>query len=223
MSTLFRRSPTASQPNTFSDPFQQKKGWKPRVPAPAPLPYDPIYEGRLAQLSTQKSMGLADVAAGRETVQRNYGFNIDGTENSADPYSRLARLRADYEKVKRGANNNFAASGQLYAGSYQNQINDNQDANGYAYDQLRKDFQNQVAGLNRQESGINADYSQGVYTAGVDRYTNSLEDIATGAVAPPSRSTRMQAVLEALSKPKRWKTGHLAKLQKEARQNGWIR
>src|SRR5574343_988620 len=107
---------------------------------------------------------------------------MDGSENTSDPYSRLAQLRADYEKIKRGAGVNYAARGQLYSGAYQNQINADQEVQNRSIDALRKDFGDQSASLRNRSSEIWNTYGQGLTAASNARIDSASNDVATGAV-----------------------------------------
>lgn len=241
MSIPITRPPLASQPSPFSDPFatkgtpatQKSKKWQPKPVAPSPAPYDPNYENTLAALGRNRDIGLNGVNYNRSMLQKNYGFNSDGTENTTDPYSRLATLRADYERIKRGTVNNSAASGQLYAGSRQNMDNFNLDNQNRDYSNLKSDFDQQDFSLTQQQTGIQNDYTTGVMDAGTLRNEQQSQAVATGAAPVAGNMTRKQAVLGALKKHRApggqgymagagYSPSHLRRLMKEAKKNGWI-
>jgi hypothetical protein len=190
------------------------------APKPAPAPWDNRYEQTKASLTQNRDVALANVTADRNQTAQNYGFNFDGTENSTDPYSRLATLRADYEKIKRGSSVGYAARGQLYAGSFQNQVNSDQEQHNRSYDSLRKDFQQTSNQIRDREAEINAGYNSGLTEAGNTRIDQAAEGVATGEAPVAAAPTRKDAVLAALSQNLTPKTRK--RLQNEARSNGWI-
>lgn len=195
----------------------------PSTPAPGPAPWDTQYESTLAALNKRRDSSLTNLAANRTAMQKAYGYNLDGSENTADPYSRLSTLRADYEKIKRGSSVGYAARGQLYTGAYQNQVNSNQEAQNRALDSLRKDWQSQVNSLNEQESDIYGSYNSALTDAMNTRIDRAASNVADGTAPVATAKTRRESVLEALSTPKKWKPGHLQNLINEARKNGWIK
>lgn len=216
------------------NPFKSKAQWakvgtigsakppKPAAaaPAPAPAPWDSQYAGTVASLTQNRDTSLANVAANRATLQSTYGYNLDGSENTSDPYSRLAQLRADYEKVKRGSGVNYAASGQFYSGAYQNQVNSDQEGQNRSLDALRKDFNDQAANLRNQETSIYNEYNSGLTSASNQRIQSAADAVANGDSPVATASPRMQAVLSALAG--KLSPSHRRKLRNEALKNGWI-
>lgn len=195
---------------------------KPATPAPSPAPWDSRFEQTKASLISNRDTALTNLANDKTRLQSTYGYNMDGTENTSDPYSRLAQLRADYEKIKRGSSVSYAARGQLYSGAYQNQVNADQEAQNRSLDSLRKDFADQSAGIRNQETGIWGEFNSGYTDASNARIDSAANAVATGEAPVATAKTRKDSVLAALSTPKKWKPGHLKNLLKEAKQNGWI-
>lgn len=111
-----------------------------RAAQPTPQPFDPA----LAQqgLIAGRNIALADSGAAYDTgnLGFDYGYNPDGTVNTANPYSRAALYQLAYTNSKRATTNGMAAQGQLYSGAYGHQqgLNDqsyaqNEAANRLAY------------------------------------------------------------------------------------------
>lgn len=189
-------------------------------PAPAPAPWDPQYEQTRASLAQNRDTNLANLAADRSTLQSSYGYNLDGTENTSDPYSRLAMLRADYEKIKRGSSATLASAGMGYDGAFQNAVNRNQENQNRALDALKKDFGQQATALRNQETSIYNDYTSGITAAGNERIDRAASNVADGTAPVATPNTRMQAVLNALAG--KLSPSHRKRLENEARKNGWI-
>lgn len=97
---------------------------------PAPQPFDPALEAQKLTAGRNIALGNAESAYQTGNLNFDYGYNPDGTLNTANPYSRAALYQLGYENQKRGTTNSMAAQGQLYSGAIGNQRNT--DARGYA-------------------------------------------------------------------------------------------
>lgn len=185
-----------------------------------PAPWDTQYEQTKSSLNQSRDSRLTNLAADRSTLQTSYGYNLDGTENSSDPYSRLASLRADYEKIKRGSSANLAAQGMGYDGAFQNAVNQNQESQNRNLDSLKKDFQGQANSLRNQETEIWNEWSGGLTSAGNERIDRAASNVADGSSPVAVPNQRRDAVLSALSG--KLSPSHRDRLRKEAMKNGWI-
>lgn len=197
----------------------------PALPPPtptAPAPWDSQYENTVANLNSTRGAALTNLAAEQSRAQSDYGYNMDGSENTSDPYSRLATLRADFEKIKRGAGTSYASRGQLYSGAYQNQINANQEGQNQSLDALRKNFQDYSANLRGRSTDIWNTYNSALTAAGNARIQQAADATATGEspTLQMGPTGRHAAVLSALSG--KLSPSHRARLVAEARKNGWI-
>lgn len=188
---------------------------------PAPSPFDAAYEEGKSTLGLNRDNALAAIAKQRTQTSQDFGFNKDGTENTLDPFSRLANLKADYQKIKRGSSASYAARGLGYDGSYQNKVNDNFDGNLRNTDNLKKDFAAANTALDNQELSVNSGYNTDLSGLKWTKTQADAQDISSGNkdVGAPV-NTRRDAVLSALSKTLTPK--HRKALQAEARKNGWI-
>jgi hypothetical protein len=86
-----------------------------------PQPVDPNFEN--AKQTASRNIAIA---GGESTYQQgnlnfDYGYNADGSINTANPYSRAAMLQLGYENQQRGTTNSLASQGQLYSGALVNQ------------------------------------------------------------------------------------------------------
>jgi hypothetical protein len=90
-------------------------------PVAQPQPVDPNFEN--AKQTASRNIAIA---GGESTYQQgnlnfDYGYNADGSINTANPYSRAAMLQLGYENQQRGTTNSLASQGQLYSGALVNQ------------------------------------------------------------------------------------------------------
>jgi hypothetical protein len=95
-------------------------------PAPTPQPVDPALLN--AQLVANRNVAISKGQAAYDTgnLGFDYGYNPDGSVNTANPYSRAALYQLGYENSTRGTTNSYAAQGQLYSGALQNAQGENQ-------------------------------------------------------------------------------------------------
>lgn len=195
------------------------------APAPGPAPWDTAYEQGKSGLDKDKTAALGQIAKKRVNTSLLYGLNADGTENTTDPYSRLAVLKADYEKIKRGSSASYAARGLGYDGAYQNKINSNAENQGRGLDSLRKGFQQENMSLDDAELGVHSAYNSGLNDLNWRKADSASAKVETGeqdvaGPAPAGEPTRKDKVMAALST-------HLTpatrkRLREEAKKNGWI-
>lgn len=115
-----------------------------------PAPYDPTVDQ--AALVGGRNVAIANGNAAYDTgnLSFDYGYNPDGSVNTANPYSRAALFQLAYTNSKRGTLNSMAAQGQLYSGAYGTA----QNLNDYNY--AKNDSENRTAfqrGLHGIQSG----------------------------------------------------------------------
>lgn len=119
--------------------FQLAADWKklhpgrprpssPAAPAPGPktgpffdtaatLPETPEYAIDRGRIDRDLHQAEADITARELETEREFGFN-----DVSNPYSRAAMLKQSYERSRGGAEISLAGRGQLYAGSFQNEM-----------------------------------------------------------------------------------------------------
>lgn len=239
---MAKRSGGAAGFTNFISPFASNKpslvgnhpAIKPVAPAsptaaapagPSSAPFDAAFDQARSGLDLNKTNSLAAIAKARGNASQIYGLNADGSENTRDPFSRLATLRSDYEKIKRGSSASYAARGLGYDGSYQNKINSDNENNMRGNDALTKSFAAENTALDDQERGVNAGYTTELSSLAFQRAQGASQAVATGqsdVAGPPAQAatpTRRDAVMAALS-------GHLGpavrkRLRAEAASNGW--
>ena len=229
--------------SNFKSPFQRSATWGPaagnpavqtdqtagaaQAPAWAPgqAPWDTAYEKSVSGLDLNKTNALASIAKARANTSQLYGLNADGTDNTTDPLSRLASLRADFEKLKHGSSASYAARGLGYDGSYQNKVNSDYQSNMRSTDALKKDFAAANTSLDNQTLQVNSNYNTDIAGQEWNRASAAAQNVATGAVdvgapaSPTAAPTRRDAVMAALN-------GNLGptvrkRLAAEAKKNGW--
>lgn len=190
------------------------------APTPVVAPWDSAFESTRSTLDLNRNSSLAGLAARRTQARQDYGINEDGSENTTDPYSRLATLKADYAKIKRGSSANLAGAGFGYDGSFQNQVNADQEGESRGRDSLMKAFNAQMADYNQQEVGIGQQYNTDLTNAGNSRIDKQAAAVADGSNTVYAPSPRRDAVLKALAGRLRPQTR--ARLMREAQKEGWV-
>jgi hypothetical protein len=126
------------------------------LPGVTPQPYDPALAEQ--QLVGGRNIALANGESAYQTgnLGFDYGYNPDGTVNTANPYSRAALYQLAYTNSKRATTNGMAAQGQLYSGAYGHQqgLNDEAYARNEAGNRLA--YQRAIHGV---QSGKLATYA----------------------------------------------------------------
>lgn len=133
--------------------------------AVSPQPIDPNVIN--AQLIGNRNVAIGNGEAAYQTgnLGFDYGYNPDGSINSANPYSRAALYQLGYENQQRGTTNSLAARGQLYSGALLNQRG--LDASGYAQAEAanRLGYQRSLHGIQAGQLGTAANAGTGVSDA----------------------------------------------------------
>jgi hypothetical protein len=106
----------------------------------SPQPVDPALEEQRLIANRNVALGKGEAAYQQGNLGFDYGYNPNGTINTANPYSRAAMLQLGYEHQQAGTTNSYAAQGQLYSGAIQNALGEgsrqygaNEAANRLAY------------------------------------------------------------------------------------------
>lgn len=155
-------------------------GFTPAPPPPAvaqPQPVDTAFEQ--AKLTANRNVALSNSETAYQTGNLNfdYGYNPDGTINTANPYSRAALYQLQYENQARGTTNSLAAQGQLYSGALENQRGI--DSTGYAINEA----QNRLAyqrGLHALQAGKLGTYAQNALGVSDADYSSLLKSTYPG-------------------------------------------
>lgn len=163
--------PTFTSPqNSFMQPGQS--GYRPAQPASpsvpsagpggAPVGGRPLdWQEQAYGLSASRNLALSNAGAAyqRGSLEQEFGYGPSGL---ADPYSRAARLEENYKRSKLGTTNSMASAGQLYSGAYGRAQNENQRQYSIAADQNRRQYDQQIYGLNQAQAQAAAQYETGV-------------------------------------------------------------
>lgn len=134
----------------------------PAAPGTTPQPYDPSLDQ--AALIANRNVALAQGEGAYQlgNLGFDYGYNPDGSLNTANPYSRAALYQLAYTNSKRATTNSMAAQGQLYSGAYGHQqgLNDQAYAQNEAANRLA--FQRAVHGVQSGQLNTYANAGTGV-------------------------------------------------------------
>jgi hypothetical protein len=103
---------TAPPPGTFPSSSGGSSG------GATPPPYDPSVDE--AAIIGGRNVAITNGNAAYDTgnLSFDYGYNPDGTVNTANPYSRAALYQLAYTNSKRGTLNRMGSQGELYSGAY---------------------------------------------------------------------------------------------------------
>lgn len=133
-----------------------------------PRPPDPGLEN--AQLVANRGVAISRGNAAYDTgnLGFDYGYNPDGSINTANPYSRAALYQKQYEESKLGTTNSLAAQGQLYSGAMANAQGRNDSAYGQNEAGNRLAFQRGLHGIQTGQLGALANAGMGVSNSDFD-------------------------------------------------------
>jgi hypothetical protein len=147
------------------------------LPGVTPQPFDPALAEQ--QLIGGRNIALANGESAYQTgnLGFDYGYNPDGTVNTANPYSRAALYQLAYTNSKRATLNGMAAQGQLYSGAYGHQqgLNDETYARNEAGNRLA--YQRAIHGV---QSGKLATYANAGTGVGDADFSSLLKSTYPG-------------------------------------------
>lgn len=137
----------------------------PAPPSPTPQPVDPNVLN--AQLIGNRNVAIGKGEAAYDTgnLGFDYGYNPDGSINTANPYSRAALYQLNYEHQQAGTTNSLAARGQLHSGAIQNQRNLDASNYGQATAANRLAYQRGLHSIQTGQLGTLANAGTGVSDA----------------------------------------------------------
>jgi hypothetical protein len=135
------------------------------TPGVTPQPYDPAAANAALIGNRNVALSKGEGAYQLGNLGFDYGYNPDGSINTANPYSRAALYQLAYANSKRGTTNSLAARGQLYSGAMVNAQNENDRS--YAQNEAanRLAFQRAVHGVQSGQLNTYANAGTGVSDA----------------------------------------------------------
>jgi hypothetical protein len=129
-----------------------------------PQPVDPNVLNAQLVANRNVAIGKGEAAYQTGNLGFDYGYNPDGSINSANPYSRAALYQLGYERANLGASNSLAARG-IFGGAVTNA----QDLNASNYAQAeaanRLGYQRSIHGIQAGQLGTVANAGTGVSDA----------------------------------------------------------
>lgn len=150
-------TPPASAPVAVPPPTSQ--------PA-TPLPPDAGYEATIAGLASQRDSKIAGLGQQRQQGLLQYGYTeAPGGALGFDPtnpFSQAAVLKRNYDQARTGNTTNYAARGQLYAGSLQTAQDETNRGESQASDTLQKQLGAFLARNTQARFTAGSDYDLGV-------------------------------------------------------------
>lgn len=132
------------------------------APGVTPQPYDPSLDIARGQATRIIAISRGESAYQLGNLGFDYGYNPDGTVNTANPYSRAALYQLSHDNTARGTRNGMASNGQLFSGAYNQaqSLNDQALARNQAQNKLG--FDRAVHGVQSGQLTTAANNSLGV-------------------------------------------------------------
>lgn len=119
---------------------------------PQPLTFSPVYENTVGDSNRSYDQTVAANAYQRNRVKQTYGF-----DDPSDPFNRAAMLQKHYQQRTQGTTNSFAASGQLYSGATQRNLDQGRSDYDQSYAALRRSYDDELFGLDQADlAALNA-------------------------------------------------------------------
>lgn len=191
-----------------------------RIPAPAqtqtPLPPDAGYEETMAALANRRDSTITGLGAQRQQGLLQYGYTEGAPGQVAfdatNPFSQAAVLKRNYDQARTGNTTNYAARGQLYAGSLQNAQDTTNRGELQASDTVQKQLLSFLARNTQARFRAGSDYEAGAGQARADQIARAPQNpayetvTAPPAAAPAAASPVAKAAVKPKPKPKPKKT-----------------
>lgn len=134
------------------------------------LPFNAEYDTTVSGAARNRDIALQNNAYERQMAQQNYGFD----NPAANPYSRASLLQRSFDQFNKGTVNSAAASGQLYSGATQNDLDAGMFDFGQQYNALQSDYQGVLRDLVNKDLAANVDYNDTVQGAEAKRLADAL-------------------------------------------------
>lgn len=145
---------------------------------PYAMPWSATYQTDIAQAGQNLQFAQQETAYDQATLEREYGFN-----DTSDPFSRAAQLQHNYENAQRGTLNNYAASGQLYAGSLNNANDIDRRNYDESYHGLRQDYESRLHDILLGGATAQRTYDEAVAYANAGNLDSALSEPVNPAEA----------------------------------------
>lgn len=123
----------------YANNFDPTQGFG--TPQPAQPP-PPSWEEQQAQIIGNRNVGLADANATyqHQQIGQQFGYGADGKIDPTNPYSLAALNERSFAQSRMGDRNAYASQGNLYAGSYQNAVNEREHQHSLSVNQLQNQY-----------------------------------------------------------------------------------
>lgn len=188
-------SPATATPRSAASPATQAA-----KPA-AKRPVDPVYDQAVAALQRRRGDTLAGLAQEQVGTLANYGygaqFDSSGAPTAlafdpANPFSRAALLRRNYQQAQSGTKNSLASRGQLYSGAMLNAQNANDRGYLQGENALQSSLTQALVGILARRNTAQTDTELGTAQAGAERTNRAIAaDTGVKALATPAEQPRV--------------------------------
>lgn len=144
------------------------------------LPFNAEYDTTVSGAARNRDIALQNNAYERQRAQNSYGFD----NPLANPYSKAALLQRSFDQFNRGTVNSAAASGQLYSGATQTDLNAGMFDFGQQYNAAQTEYQDTLRSLTDKDLAANTEYSDTVQGAEAKRLADALAEGIDPNAAP---------------------------------------
>lgn len=138
----------------------------PGAQATTPLMPDPTYDASVAQLTQQKDLTLAQLAAQKQQAYLNYGYTPGANGalqfDPSNVFSQAAILHRNAQQAHQGNTTGMAAQGQLYSGALQNAQTETDFKALQGEDRLQKGLGAFIANNTAQQAGALVNWQGGL-------------------------------------------------------------
>lgn len=160
----------------------------------APTPWDSQYELSKAGSASKFNNTNISLDLKQKALEQDYGLDAGFNDYQTNPYSRAALLEQTYQRANRGTVNSYAAAGQLYAGSTQNELGYNRDSNSLGSNSLWKEHNAALQGIRDERAAASANQNAENNEAGWKRVERAGEAPLDPSTSPePAKKAKSKA------------------------------
>lgn len=156
-----------------------------RKAPPAPIPEDPAAQTIQANAQRQYDFTTGGLTQEKLNTEQQYGVSAGYNDFLANPYSQAAMLAQSYQRNQANTFNNYAGSGQLYAGSLGNAQSYDRGQYGAANNSMLTAYQQALTDIAQRRGQAGVDLADAKQTAAATAIQDALNNPVTPDQAPP--------------------------------------
>lgn len=164
--------------------------------APAPgvaAPWQPLVDAQVMGIYANRDQGLAGLDQAEKFLKLDYGLiqNADGSfaADVNNPQGKAALLQHTYQNAKRGDLNSSAAQGQMYSGSYANQVGERNRLEQLDFSTLTKNYGQSLGEIGSQRGQLQSQAAADAASAqlqGAMSYAGDSQNTPVPVAAAPA-------------------------------------